>query len=97
MKRRDNEVTGQQISSSMPYYVYILQAADNMLYTGTTKNIEERVARHNRGGGGRFTKGRRPLKLIYYEELNSLKSAMAREIQIKRLPRLKKLELIKKQ
>jgi len=81
----------------MKYFVYILKAKDGFLYTGTTKNLDERIARHNRGGGGRFTKGRRPLKLVYYEELHNLKSAMAREIQIKRLPRLKKLELIKKQ
>ena len=78
----------------MTYYVYILQAPDGYLYTGTTKNIEKRLERHNRGRGGRFTKGRRPLRLRYYEEYADLRSAMQREIQIKRFSRAKKLELI---
>jgi putative endonuclease len=78
----------------MKYYVYILQAADGYLYTGTTKNLEKRLERHNRGRGGRFTKGRRPLRLRYYEEYADLKSAMKREMQIKKLSRIKKQELL---
>jgi putative endonuclease len=78
----------------MKYYVYILQAADGYLYTGTTKNLGERVKRHNRGRGGRFTKGRKPLVLVYHEEFFDLRSAMQREIQIKKLPRSKKRLLI---
>jgi putative endonuclease len=78
----------------MTYFVYILQAKDGFLYTGTTTNLEERIKRHNCGRGGRFTKGRRPLKLVYYETLSDLKSAMRREIQIKKLSRLHKQKLI---
>lgn len=78
----------------MKYYVYILQASDGYLYTGTTKNLEERLRRHNRGRGGRFTKGRRPLKLVYHEKFGTLRSAMVREAEIKRFPRSKKLALI---
>jgi putative endonuclease len=79
---------------SMIYYVYILQAPDGYLYTGTTKNLAKRLERHNRGRGGRFTKGRRPLRLRYYEEYADLRSAMQREIKIKKLSRAKKQELI---
>ena len=78
----------------MKYYVYILQASDGYLYTGTTKNVEARLQRHNQGRGGRFTKGRRPLKLVYQETHATLRSAMAREAQIKRYPRAKKRSLI---
>jgi putative endonuclease len=78
----------------MKYYVYILQAKDGFLYTGTTKNLEERIKRHNRGRGGKFTKGRRPLKMVYYETLCDLRSAMRREMQIKRLSRPHKQRLI---
>ena len=80
----------------MKYFVYILQAADGFLYTGTTKNLKDRLERHNRGRGGRFTKGRRPLKLVYFEELSTLRSAMQREAQIKKLSRSHKQELIDK-
>ena len=80
----------------MTYFVYILRAADDFLYTGTTRNLEKRVKRHNRGRGGKFTKGRRPVKLVYYEELSNLRSAMRREIQIKRLSRTHKQELIER-
>ena len=80
----------------MTYFVYILKAADGFFYTGTTKNLEERVKRHNRGRGGRFTKGRRPLRLVYYEEYIKLRAAMKREVQIKKLSRAKKQELVDK-
>ncbi|KPK63264.1 hypothetical protein AMJ83_07895 [candidate division WOR_3 bacterium SM23_42] len=84
------------MSPSTKYFVYILQATDSFLYTGTTKNLEERLERHNRGRGGKFTKGRRPLKLVYFEEFNNLRSAMQREIQVKKLSRSRKQELIDK-
>ncbi len=80
----------------MTYYVYILQAKDGFLYTGTTKNLEKRIMRHNRGRGGRFTKGRRPLRVVYCEEYADLRSAMKREVQIKKLSRVKKQELVDK-
>ena len=78
----------------MTHYVYILRAADGHLYTGTTKDLEERLKRHNSGRGGRFTKGRKPLTLVYYEELKDLQSAMRREVQIKKLSRSRKQALI---
>ncbi len=80
----------------MKYFVYILHTADDTLYTGVTKDLEKRLNRHNRGYGGRYTRGRLPVSLVYYEQSANLKSAMMRERQIRRFSRKKKQELIKK-
>jgi putative endonuclease len=78
----------------MKYFVYILHTADGTLYTGITKDLEKRLDRHNRGHGARYTKGRLPVSLVFYEQSRNLKSAMAREKQIRRLSRTQKQELI---
>jgi putative endonuclease len=78
----------------MKHFVYILHTADGTLYTGITKNLQKRLDRHNRGRGARYTKGRLPVSLVYYEESDNLKSAATREIQIRRLSRTQKQELI---
>ena len=78
----------------MTYYVYILQCADGTFYTGVTNNIEKRIARHNAGHGARYTRGRLPVRLAYFEELNDIKVAMSREAGIRRLSRMDKRRLI---
>jgi putative endonuclease len=80
----------------MKYYVYILQCADDTLYTGVTKDLEKRLAQHNSGRGARYTRGRLPVTLVYQEESSSIKSAMEREREIRRLPRSQKQKLIEK-
>ena len=74
----------------MKYFVYILQCADGTFYTGVTKDLQKRIIRHNRGHGARYTRGRLPVTLVYYEESDNLKSAMSREIRLRNLPRTKK-------
>jgi putative endonuclease len=65
------------------YYVYVLQSElDNKFYTGFTKNLEKRMEEHN-SGISRSTKGRIPLKLVYYEFCLNLKDAMKRERYLK--------------
>ena len=76
------------------YSVYILEAADHTYYTGLTNNLKKRVEQHNSGHGAKYLKGRLPAKLVYYEPAKNLKTAMKREIQIKRMPRSRKIELI---
>lgn len=76
-------------------YVYILKCKDNTLYTGYTNDIEKRLKAHNEGKGAKYTKGRRPCKLMYYEEYESKNEALSREHQVKKLSRLEKLNLIK--
>lgn len=76
--------------------VYILQCADNTLYTGCTDHVERRVAVHNSGKGAKYTRGRRPVELVYWEPCADRSSALRREIELKCLTRGQKLTLINK-
>jgi len=80
----------------MPHVVYILECADKSLYVGCTNNIEKRLKEHNNSKqGAHYTKIRRPVVLKYSETFPDLAGARAREAALKRLPREKKLNLIK--
>jgi len=76
-------------------YCYIVQCADGTYYTGWTTDPERRVKTHNRGRGAKYTKMRLPVKLVYVEELPDRRTAMKREIAIKKLGRLGKMKLIR--
>ena len=78
----------------MNCYCYIVECVDGTYYTGWAVNPEKRVAMHNNGRGARYTSTRRPVKLVYIEELPDRKSAMKREIAIKKLKREGKMKLI---
>lgn len=75
-------------------YTYILRCADGTLYTGWTNDTERRLAAHNAGRGGKYTRSRRPVELVYREEWETKQQAMRRERQIKQLTRQEKLSLI---
>lgn len=75
-------------------YTYILQCSDQSLYTGWTNNLEKRIKQHNAGKGGRYTRSRLPVKLVYYETFEKKEEAMSREWHIKQLSRRDKLALI---
>ena len=74
------------------WYVYILQCADNSLYTGITTDVKRRVSEHNHDNklAAKYTRVRRPVKLVYQEELKSRSLATKREMEIKKLKREKK-------
>lgn len=76
-------------------YVYILKCKDDSLYTGYTNDLDKRLKAHNEGKGAKYTKCRRPCKMVYYEEYQNKNEALSREAQIKKLTRNQKLELIK--
>lgn len=76
------------------HYVYILSCSDKTLYTGYTVNLERRLKVHNKGRGAKYTRGRLPVKLIYYEEYDNKSTALKREHEIKKLNRNDKLKLI---
>ena len=78
----------------MSCYCYILECADGTYYTGWTVDPERRLAMHNKGRGARYTRTRVPVKLVYVEELPDRKSAMKREIAIKKMKRERKRKLI---
>jgi len=79
----------------MSHIVYILQCADNTLYTGYTNNIEKRLVSHNGGSAGaKYTRSRRPVLLVYSEPARTLSLARKREAVIKQLTRQEKMQLI---
>jgi putative endonuclease len=71
-----------------------VECADGTYYTGWAIDPEKRVGVHNKGRGARYTRTRIPVKLVYVEELPDRKSAMKREIAIKKLGRERKGKLI---
>ena len=79
----------------MDCYTYILRCSDNTLYTGWTNNLAKRIKIHNAGKGARYTRGRLPVELLYYEVFSTKQAAQKREAQIKKLSRQEKLLLIK--
>jgi putative endonuclease len=76
------------------WYVYILRCADGTLYTGSTDDVERRVAVHNSGKGAKYTRGRTPVEVVYTEECESYSAALKREYAIKQLSRGEKIKLI---
>ncbi|MCI0330985.1 MAG: GIY-YIG nuclease family protein [candidate division Zixibacteria bacterium] len=78
-----------------PWYVYMLRCSDDSFYTGITKNVTERLKKHNTGNGAKYTKGRRPVTLVYCERRTSRSSAQKREAQIKKWRRPNKEKLIR--
>lgn len=73
---------------------YILRCSDKTLYTGWTNNIENRLKAHNKGKGGKYTRTRIPVELVYLETYETKQEAMSREAQIKQLTRRQKEALI---
>ena len=77
-------------------FTYIVECCDGTLYTGWTKDLERRITAHNLGKGAKYTKSRRPVKLVYFEKFSCREEAMRREWEIKQLTREEKLKLIQK-
>ena len=82
----------------MSYFVYILECSDKSLYTGITTDIKKRLEEHNTSSkGAKYTKARRPVKLLYSETSENRSTASKREYAIKKLTRAKKISLIQTQ
>lgn len=67
------------------WHVYMVRCADNSLYTGIAKDVEARVTVHNTGKGAKYTRGRRPVVLVFCETADDRGAALRREIAIKKL------------
>ena len=81
---------------SRKYYVYVLECADKTLYIGYTTDLKNRVLAHNSlKTGAKYTKARRPVKLVYSEKFKTLSQALKREFALKQMTRSEKLELIR--
>ncbi|GGE84513.1 GIY-YIG nuclease family protein [Priestia taiwanensis] len=74
--------------------MYIVQCRDASYYIGYTTNVEKRVCTHNNGTGAKYTRARRPVILLYYEEHDTKSEALKAEYQLKQLTRKKKEEYI---
>jgi len=80
----------------MSWFVYMLRCADNTLYTGVTTDVERRLEEHNVGPkGAKYTKARRPVKLVYTETCKDRSAAQIREFKLRHLPKVAKVKLIK--
>lgn len=75
-------------------YTYILQCADGSYYTGWTNNLKKRLREHNEKRGAKYTRGRTPVELVYWEIFETKNEAMHREAEIKKLSRREKAALI---
>ena len=75
-------------------YTYMVRCSDGTLYTGWTNNLEKRMEAHNSGRGAKYTKSRRPVEMVYFEDFTEKSDAMSREARLKQLGRAEKLKLI---
>lgn len=79
------------------WHVYIIKCRDNSFYSGITVDLERRIKEHNEGGkGAKYTRARRPVKLVYKKRYRSRASASREEARIKNLNRQEKEDLISK-
>ena len=78
----------------MKGYMYILECANGCYYTGSTNDLECRLAQHQNGEGSNFTKKHLPVRLVYYEEFQRIDEAFYREKQVQGWSRKKKEALI---
>ena len=79
------------------WQVYLLRCADGSLYAGVATDVGRRLQQHNGelSGGARYTRGRRPVTLVWQEDCESRGHALRREAEVKSLTRAQKTELIK--
>jgi putative endonuclease len=78
-----------------PHFVYIVRCRDGSLYTGWARDPQARLGLHNSGRGAKYTRGRRPVRLVYSEACATLTDALRREYELKQWPRAKKQALIR--
>ncbi len=81
----------------MPYFFYILRCSDDSLYCGMTTNLAKRLKEHNSNGprGAKYLRAKKPVLLVYSEQYLDIKSALRREIEVKKWSKREKEILIK--
>ena len=80
------------------WFVYIVRCSDNSLYTGIAMDVNRRIDEHNKNDklGAKYTRVRRPVKLVYQEEVASRSEAASREAALKKLTKKEKEALVRK-
>ena len=79
----------------MSYFIYLVECSDRSYYCGYTNDLNKRIETHNKGNGGKYTKRRLPVELIYSEEFETRSEAMKRECAIKKFSRRQKEALVR--
>jgi putative endonuclease len=79
-----------------PWFVYLIECADGSLYAGITTSLARRLAEHNLGRASKYTRGRRPVRLVHAEPYADRAAASQREHAVKRLSRARKEALLTK-
>ncbi|BFK31582.1 hypothetical protein F340043K4_16200 [Veillonella parvula] len=92
-----NDASVQGDESKEMHYIYLVRCSDDSLYCGWTTDLKRRIDAHNGHipGGAKYTRGRRPVTLVYAESFHQKQEAQRREYAIKRMTKSKKLRLIK--
>lgn len=81
----------------MMYFIYLLRCSDNSLYCGQTKDLQRRIEEHNSDNSkSKYTRSRRPVKLVYFEKYKTINETLKREFEIKKMSKVKKEMLVKK-
>ena len=78
----------------MPHFFYLARCADESLYAGTCVDLAQREQKHNDGSGAKYTRSRRPVRIVYHEEHESLSDARRREADVKKWSKERKEELL---
>lgn len=80
------------------YYVYLIRCKDDTLYCGQTNNLEKRIEDHNlsKTKSAKYTRGRKPVVLVYFEQTRTLSQALKRECEIKKLTKAQKETLVQR-
>ena len=83
------------LSNQTNFHVYIVECSDNTLYTGITTNLDRRINEHNGSKlGAKYTRSRRPVKLVYSRFVGTRSDALKEEYRIKKLSKNEKTQLI---
>jgi len=77
----------------LAHYAYMVRCCDGTFYSGYTNDLTKRLCAHNSGTGAKYTRSRRPVTLVYYEEFCHKAEAMRREAALKKLTHGQKLAL----
>lgn len=77
------------------FHVYIVRCSDGSYYTGYSPDLKRRIALHNAGRGAKYTRARRPVKLVWSRKFRYFKTAIKAEVAVKKLNRAQKAKLIK--
>jgi len=84
----------RRFKRSSIFHAYIVECCDGTYYTGYTPDLENRLKLHNNGKGAKYTRDRRPVKLIWSKEYKYFKNAFLEEKRIKKLTRKQKEKLV---